>query len=100
MPSKVYEIMASARPVLASADWRSDLWELVTSTACGVCIEPGEPEKLAAAIHTLRANDGQRFEMGRRGRAAAERFYSRDAVVTQYDELVHSLTRKSEVRAW
>ena len=44
MPSKVYEIMASGRPVLASADADSDLWRLVRDVRCGICVEPHTPD--------------------------------------------------------
>src|SRR5579859_2807077 len=40
MPSKVYEIMASGRPLLASADRYSDLWRLVEQTHSGIVVEP------------------------------------------------------------
>ena len=53
MPSKVYEIMASGRPVLASADSPSDVWNLVESTGSGRCIEPNRPDQLADAIRAL-----------------------------------------------
>jgi colanic acid biosynthesis glycosyl transferase WcaI len=92
MPSKVYEIMASARPVLASADPHSDLWDLVTSTGCGICVEPGDPSKLAAAVRTLHRNPVQRAEMGLRGRREAERTYSRDAVVARYADLIQAVS--------
>jgi colanic acid biosynthesis glycosyl transferase WcaI len=88
MPSKVYEIMASGRPVLASADVQSDLWNLVTTTQCGICVEPHDPVQLASAVMTLYEDPPLRFRMGERGRHEAERGYSRRAVVAKYDELI------------
>ena len=87
MPSKVYEIMASCRPVLASADAGSDLHQLVTGVRCGICVEPHNPEKLAAALLALYRDPALRTRMGQRGRDEAVRAYSRDAIVTQYEEL-------------
>lgn len=91
MPSKVYEIMASGRPLLASADRDTDIWHLVESTDCGVCVDPGEPKGLAEAIVRLREDVEERRAMGRRGRAEAERNYSIESVAHQYQRLFESL---------
>jgi colanic acid biosynthesis glycosyl transferase WcaI len=100
MPSKVYEIMASGRPVLASADVDSDLCRLVTSTGCGICVEPHTPAKLASALLALYRDPSLRKRMGDRGRNEAVRAYSRDAIVAQYEELCLREIRnqKSELR--
>jgi colanic acid biosynthesis glycosyl transferase WcaI len=107
MPSKVYEIMASGRPVLASADVHSDLWNLVANTNSGICLEPHDPTKLASAVMTLYRDPQLRLRMGEHGRREAEREYSVEAVVTQYDELIQSIdarrrpsARLMEHRAW
>jgi colanic acid biosynthesis glycosyl transferase WcaI len=99
MPSKVYEIMASGRPVLASADEHSDLWNLVVDTECGICIEPDDPAQLASAVLKLYRDPPLRIRMGKRGRLAAERNYSRMRVVAKYDELIRSI-HTSENRSW
>jgi colanic acid biosynthesis glycosyl transferase WcaI len=96
MPSKVYEIMASGRPVLASADTQSDLWNLVATTQCGICIEPHNALKLAAAVMTLYEDAPLRLRMGERGRLEAEGAYSLEAVVRKYDELIGSIDRRRE----
>jgi colanic acid biosynthesis glycosyl transferase WcaI len=88
MPSKVYEIMASGRPLLASADRGSDLWRLVEETGCGLVIDPREPETLASAVLRLYRDPDGRAQMAERGRTEAERQYSRDAVVGQYERLL------------
>jgi colanic acid biosynthesis glycosyl transferase WcaI len=107
MPSKVYEIMASGRPVLASADIHSDLWNLVANTQCGICLEPQEPNKLASAVMTLYKDPNLRSRMGARGRHEVDRRYSVRAVVDQYDELIRSIdarrrpiARLLEHQAW
>ena len=88
MPSKVYEIMASGRPLLASADRGSDLWNLVEHTGCGVVIEPRDARALAAAVLRLLHSPVERQAMGDRGRAEALARYSRASVVLRYDEIL------------
>lgn len=88
MPSKVYEIMASARPLLASADSGSDLAILIDGSRCGIVVEPRDARALADAIMRLHAAPELRQEMGARGRRLAETQYSRSAVVDQYERLL------------
>jgi colanic acid biosynthesis glycosyl transferase WcaI len=88
MPSKVYEIMASGRPLLASADPDSDLWNLVSHTQCGICVEPRDATRLADAIVAMYRDPPLRRAMGTRGRAAAEERYSRSAVAASYEDVL------------
>jgi colanic acid biosynthesis glycosyl transferase WcaI len=88
MPSKVYEIMASGRPLLASADVNTDVWRLVEDTGCGICVEPNDADKLAAGILRLYADPALRETMGQRGREQAEQHYSRETVARQYQQLL------------
>ena len=87
MPSKIYEIMASGRPVLASADRDTDIRDLVERTGCGMCVDPGDSGALADALGRLRADPQLRAEMGARGRAAATELYSAPAVTAKYKAL-------------
>jgi len=86
--SKIYEIMASARPLLVSAEAGSGVEQLVESAQCGVCVRPGNAEQLAEAIGKLYRNASLRGEMGRRGRQYAEEKLSKHAAVTSYNELL------------
>jgi len=98
MPSKVYEIMASGRPVLASGDRGSDLWNLIEETNCGLVVESARADRLADAIHLLYQDPLLRAEMGRRGRAYAETRYSLDAVVDKYERLLRVTASTPERR--
>jgi len=88
MPSKLYEIMASGRPVLASAEHDSDVAQLIRETECGVCVEPQNAQALAAALLELKRDAACRAQMSHNGRVAAETRFSLDAVVKQYDMLL------------
>jgi colanic acid biosynthesis glycosyl transferase WcaI len=93
MPSKVYEIMASGRPVLASAEPGSDLSCLVAESGAGICVVPEDAEALAEAVVRLRDDPEGRAEMGRRGRRWAEDRYSVQSVAGQYEEILSDLAR-------
>lgn len=88
MPSKLYEIMASGRPVLASAEAGSDVANLIAETRCGICVEPQQTDALVQALLELKTNSARRAEMGQHGRAAAEKQFSLETVVAQYDVLL------------
>jgi colanic acid biosynthesis glycosyl transferase WcaI len=84
LPSKVYKIMSSARPVLAATEADSYLAELVRKTQCGIVVPPASPEGLAEAVVKY-AEDRQSLErMGAAGRSYVIANYSRQAIVRHY----------------
>jgi colanic acid biosynthesis glycosyl transferase WcaI len=97
MPSKIYEIMASGRPVLASADSGSDLRGLIADVGFGICVDPHRPKQLADALLALYEDPNLRMRMGQRGRDEAERVYSVEAIVNRYDDLIESLGSRPPV---
>lgn len=93
LPSKIYEIMASGRPAVVSAERGTDLYNLVTAAGCGVCIEPENAAQLTAAVKTLRDNPAERQRLGQRGRDAVERSFSREAAVEAYARLINDIDK-------
>ncbi len=91
VPSRLYGIMATARPVIAAADPESETAQIVSSAGCGVVVPPARPELVARAIRN--AHDG-RFdlaEMGRRGRAYATAEADRQVALGRYRSVLHEL---------
>ncbi|MFV9506633.1 MAG: glycosyltransferase family 4 protein [Oscillochloridaceae bacterium umkhey_bin13] len=88
LPSKIYEIMASGRPLLASADPGSDVATFIEQAGCGICLPPGQPHMLAQAILSLEADPGLRSSYGQRGRQYAEQYLARSIVTDQYEHLL------------
>ena len=91
-PSKVYTILASAKPVLASTGRDSEMAELLRQAQCGRIVEPEDSEAYANAVK--RAFDGRRDlpREGQRGRKFVEAHYSKQAIGRQYDRLIRGLT--------
>jgi colanic acid biosynthesis glycosyl transferase WcaI len=98
LPSKVYEIMASGRALVASADADTDLRRLVEQTEAGLCLEPADPRALADALLALHRDPARRAALGANGRRAAEARFSRSAVVDQYERLLERLAGDGAVR--
>lgn len=77
MPSKLTNMLASGRPVIATAPAGTALAELVRGHDVGTVVEPGDPAALAAAIDEM-LNDGEtRLRQGANARAFAEAFLDR-----------------------
>ncbi|HEY0305645.1 MAG TPA: glycosyltransferase family 4 protein [Longimicrobiales bacterium] len=93
LPSKIYEIMASGRPALVSAERGSDLYNLVTATGCGICIEPQNTAQLTEAIRTLHQDRAQGDRLGKQGRDAVERSFSKEAAVAAYARLISDIDK-------
>ena len=74
VPSKVYEGLASERPLLLMA--AGEAAEIVGRDDAGVVLEPGDARGLASAILALRERPLEFERMCRRARIVAERFDS------------------------
>jgi colanic acid biosynthesis glycosyl transferase WcaI len=88
-PAKVYTIMASGRPVLASVDDKdSQALEVVEHWQCGICVPPEDASALANAILQLAHSPARRAQLGMNGRAGAEAQYSRKVCTEQLHKLL------------
>jgi colanic acid biosynthesis glycosyl transferase WcaI len=94
IPSKVYRIMACARPVVACVDASSDLAELVGMSGCGTVVPPGSPEALARAVIEAKRDPSACVAKGRAGRAHVVAHYDRKAVCAHYDALIREVAAK------
>jgi glycosyltransferase involved in cell wall biosynthesis len=92
VPSKLYEAMASGRPVVVVSD--GEAAELVREHRAGLAVEPGDVKGLADAIRRLRHDPELRRELGENGRRAAERCFDRARIVEEFiDYLERNLSR-------
>lgn len=95
VPSKVYRIMACARPVIAITESASDLASLVLSSGCGVVVPAADVEMLASVITNAHREAAMWLEMGERGYRHVVDRYSRATVVREYDALVRTLAHRN-----
>ena len=89
MPSKIFNVMASARPVLAIVPLESELARIVEDAGCGWSVPPGSSVELAVAIVQLFARECTfLIQMGQNGRAHLEKYYSRSHCVDAYEKML------------
>jgi colanic acid biosynthesis glycosyl transferase WcaI len=91
VPSRLYGILAVARPVIVAADAESETAQVVQRIGCGVVVPPGRPELLARAIRDAHDGKYDLVEMGRLGREWVEREADRSVAVRRYRDLLGEL---------
>lgn len=92
VPSKIFEVMACERPVLACLDGEGA--RIVRQSNAGLVTRPGQPREIADGIKQLRAmSSDDRRTLGRNGRAFVSQRYSRDSLAEQYLEILASVVR-------
>lgn len=85
-PTKLFDYMSSALPVITSVRTPSDI---ALEAGAGISAEPGSPGALADALEKMAAIDPrERAAMGLRGRAYVERFHSFEALAEQMETLL------------
>lgn len=81
LPSKLTNMLASARPVVATTDPGTGLYSEVDG--CGVNTAPGDAAALAAAIAALADDPARRATLGEAARARAAERWKKDAIIDQ-----------------
>jgi glycosyltransferase involved in cell wall biosynthesis len=82
VPSKLYEAMASGRPVILIAD--GEPAEIVQQHQAGLVVRSGDTENLVRSIKTLCSQPHLRVTLGNNGRRAAERDYDRSRIAAGF----------------
>lgn len=80
LPSKLTNMLASGRPVIATCREGTELADVVSR--CGACVPPGDDRALAATLASLMDSPSRRLTLGQRARAHAEQHIDRDAVLS------------------
>lgn len=92
-PSKIYSLLASAKPVIVSADEGSGMAQMVEQIGCGRVVPPEDRKSYTEAI--LKAfHERDRLPVeGERGRRFVEKDYSKDGIALKYDALIRTLVK-------
>jgi colanic acid biosynthesis glycosyl transferase WcaI len=99
MPSKLTGMLASARPVVATAESGTELADVIAGGAahCGLVVAPGDASAFAAAVQALAADPVRCEQFGAAGYLYAQAHLDRDAVLKRFEaDLLALLQRDSE----
>lgn len=87
VPSKTWSIMAAERPILASFDKNSELFNLINESRCGIAVEADDKKALMKAIvEIMHSND--RRQMGKNGRLYLYDNCDKQKQVNKYEECI------------
>jgi colanic acid biosynthesis glycosyl transferase WcaI len=91
IPSKIFEVMACGRPLIASLS--GEAADIVRRCDGGIVTPPGDGAALASAIEKMRLlPDEERDAMGRRARSFVSTHYDRRQLADRYLELLRAVT--------
>jgi hypothetical protein len=87
IPSKMFEMMAMARPIIGSL--RGEAAEILRRSGGGLVVEPENSHELTQAVLNLYHREKQaRHEMGQRARRFANAHYSRQTLAASYMDVL------------
>jgi glycosyltransferase involved in cell wall biosynthesis len=86
LPSKMFEAMAAAVPLLASIE--GEARELVEKAQAGLCIEPENPNAMADAVLQFYRDPGTLQTLGRNGQRYVVEHFDRQKIADQFERLL------------
>lgn len=93
IPAKIQSYFACAKPVIASLEGEGA--NIVQDAGAGICVLPGDPQALAAAILKLYAmSSAEREFMGKSGRVFFEKHFDRDVLLNKLENWINEVARK------
>jgi colanic acid biosynthesis glycosyl transferase WcaI len=95
MPSKLPNMLASGRPVVAGAGPNTQLAREVEG--CGMVIPPGDPVAMASAIRHLMDNPQERMQFGARAAERAIEHWSKDRILLRFESDLERLKAQNTV---
>ena len=91
VPSKVYGIMAAAKPIINIGDPDGEIATLVKNHSCGLNFSPGEFQKMAQQIYNLRNNTALINSMGANARITFEKYFDKSICINKWKTLLSKL---------
>ncbi len=89
IPSKMFELLASGVPVVASVD--GEAREILEASGGARVVAPEDADAIAAAIEALRADPAERAAMAEHGRAFAVERYDRTRLAADYVRVLEQI---------
>ncbi len=93
LPSKLGNILASGRPVVAAAAPGTELSRIVTSARCGLIANPGDAAGLSQALLRLHRDPREAMHLGANGRQLIDRWLGEQPILTTFTTTLHDVAQ-------
>jgi glycosyltransferase involved in cell wall biosynthesis len=94
LPSKIFEIMGCARPLILGVE--GEARAAVLEADAGLCVTPEDPRALSSAILQLYRDPERAAALGRNGREYVRRNFSRDELAQRYMRVLRDVVGERE----
>ncbi len=91
IPSKMFEILACGRPILASLE--GEAAEILAASGAAVVVPPEDVEALARELARLAADPAARADLAARGRPYVAEHFDRRALAARYLQTLEAVAR-------
>lgn len=88
VPSKIYGILASGRPIIAVVGGKSEVTEIISKGKCGEIVKIGDYKKLSEAIINYYNNSKKCYQEGMSGRKYFKENYDRKIATKKYIKVI------------
>jgi glycosyltransferase involved in cell wall biosynthesis len=95
IPSKMFEIMASGRPIIGALE--GEARDILARSGAALLVRPEDSRGLAQAVRRLRSDPGLAERLGAQGRAFVKQHYSRPLLALRYERLLRRAVRPSSL---
>jgi glycosyltransferase involved in cell wall biosynthesis len=96
IPSKIYEAMASTKPILFVGD--GEAVDVIRRHDVGIVVPARQPRQFAAAVKRLASDAAERERLGRNALKAANEEFDRDKIAATFVEVLEELESVSRKR--
>lgn len=93
LPSKLLSNMASAIPIVAGVNKRSETARAIRDAEAGLVVPPENPQALAEAIVRLRGSAELREQFGSNGRAFVAKHFEKSKVLKKFERLLQTIVK-------
>ena len=90
-PSKVYTIMACAKPMIVVTGVKTPLFNFLSDRGCAELITENRSQGFLNSIRKLANDKSLRLNMGNNGYNHIQAFYSKETVISKYVNLLNSI---------
>lgn len=91
LPSKLANIMASGRALVAAAQEKTEVARILSESGCGITVAPGNGIEMADAIRRLELDPELRARMSEAGRRYVEEHFSARVVLRRFEASLRTL---------